>query len=156
MKDKELVSECDGAGDVLYQMIMDGKFGYKLSPLINIRWRKRDIILSAFKGRAFPKPIKKVIGHEILFRPTVGSEKQLPGHCIGSAFGQMTANGQQMLEAYPALLEEQLKVVNKYPNKKALIWSILFGQMTMLPTRCFNSFMIMGMQSYVSKSKKTA
>ena len=109
---------------------MNREIGYGLSPLMNIRWRKRDIILATLRGRVFPEPIKKIIGHEVLFRAVTGSEDELPKRCVGSAFGQMTENGQQMIETYPVLLEEQLKFINRLSDGKKksinleyLIWN---------------------------------
>ncbi len=111
-------SGCEGAGNILYWMIMDGRIGYGLSPLMSIRWRKRDIVLAALRGRVFPDPIKKIIGHEVLFRSVVGSEDELLRRCVGPAFGQMTENGKQMIEAYPVLLEKQLKFINRLSDGK--------------------------------------
>ncbi len=111
--------KCDGAGDVLYDMIMAGRIGYGLSPLMKIRWRKRDILLSVLKRQGiFPEPIKNIIGHELLFRAVPGSEDELPRRCVGPAFGQMTMDGQQMIEAYPALLEKQLEFIAELADEK--------------------------------------
>jgi len=123
------MKNCNRAGDVLYQMIMNGQIGYALSPLMKIRWRKRDIVLATLKRGVFPEPIKKIIGHEILFRPVSGSERELPRRCVGPAFEQMTVNVEQMLKAYPILLERQLKIIQelsdgkkKSINLEYLIW----------------------------------